>query len=116
MATMRLDNATLSIGSVDLSAYASTISLDLADDTDETGGWATDRIAGLQEGSLTFSGYWDGPSLLPDLPAEQTITVTVPWPVARRWVALMQQRHRARIRRMHAAYGRRHRKGSRWMS
>lgn len=107
MATMRLDNATISIGSVDLSAYASTVELDLADEPAESG-WATDRIAGLQDGSLTFSGYWDGPSLLPDLPVEQTITVTVPWHVARRWVTLMQQRQRARIRRMHAAYGRRH--------
>lgn len=110
MATMRLENATLSIGGVDLSGYTTDVELpiELPDDP----GWATDRIAGLKDGSLSFTGHWDGPMPLLDLPAERTISIIVPWHVARPWLALLERRRGARLRRMHAAY--RRRKRGRW--
>lgn len=110
MATMHLTNATVSINGVDLASYVSDVELPIETETSDSG-WATDRLtAALGDFSATFTGRWDGPPLFPDV--ERTISVYVPWSVARRWLAALERRRRARLRRMHTAY-RRKRRG-RW--
>jgi len=113
MATIHLTGATVSFNGVDLADYAMDIELptEPAAEAAETS-WATGRLAALRDASFTFSGHWDGPMPLLDLPVERTITVTLPAHVARAWLAYVRQLRRARIGRMHAAY--RRRKRGRW--
>lgn len=112
MATLDLTGATVTVGGVALSSYATDVKLPIDPEPGDSG-WATERLAALNSGSLSvdFAGHWDGPPLFPDLPVERTITVTVPWHIARRWLAQLELRRRTRIRRMHAAYRRRHGRG-----
>lgn len=113
MATMHLTGATVRIGGVDLTDHVTDIELPIEAEPSESG-WATDRLAALKDGTLSvdFFGHWDGPMPLFDLPVERTISITLPPHVARAWLALLERRQRARIRRMHAAY--RRRKQGRW--
>lgn len=102
MATMRLENTTLSIGGVDLS-YRTTVELDNHASTSD----ADRPLAALEGFAATFTGQWDGPPLIPGLPVERTWRITFPAHVVRRWLAMREQRRRvrqARLRRMHSAY------------
>jgi hypothetical protein len=110
MATMRLTDATLSIGGVDLSGYATGIELPVENESDESG-WASGRLAELENTTLTFSGIWDGPSLLPDA-IDRAITVTIRPSDIKAWRAYYRRYLRPQIRSMHTA-SRRKRRG-RW--
>jgi hypothetical protein len=111
MATVRLTDATLSIGGVHLVDYTNaTITTTVETESDEST-WASGRLAELENTTLTFSGIWDGPSLLPDA-IDRAITVTIRPRDIKAWRAWWR-RCNPRIRRMHTAYRRKRGRG-RW--
>lgn len=110
MATLRLDNATISIGGADLTSFASSIELPIADPAPESA-----RPFGAPSGPIRFCGNHDG--LAGQWPrglesASITVTMTVRPRDMRRYRAWWRST-RPQISRMRALYGRRRGRG-RW--
>lgn len=100
MATIDLTDATVTISGVDLSSYASSVGFDL----DPWQEQMLRRVEGLPNGTLPLFGFrWVSRGYAPPGVYEAVVAL----------IGASRAARRRRIRRMHAAYGRRRGPG-RW--